>query len=431
MSHTIVQSFKAYRLTDGKNELYILGSVAEDNNVSPRRYDRIYLNNAFESKDEFKAYIASLADSTLGGSIQLKDKYSSSSTHQARTLATRLVTNIERAKTIEIESIKPDAQDPAKMEVKWGDGGHQLSDKEGTFQVMFKENFKLTKSENLVEDLKAVELLTKATITNEDVLAHIENQPMFGRFLDDKQSLNQDQILHYYKHATCYGAPTPSGQVTDPVKVYDLLTMSTKHHIKTRLDNVKGDISDDLARRVVKANPEFLSHCKPNLKDDKELVISVFGKPHHKYLLAKVSDRLKADKEVVLAAVKQNGLSLEHASKELRADKEVILAAAKEDGRALEYASEEPRADKEIILVAVMQNGRALEYASEELRADKEIVLAACKQDNWAAKNAHPSIKDLFKDKDPVQTLEAAIRMEKMQEQLKPKAPSQTRTMKI
>ena len=37
--------------------------------------------------------------------------------------------------------------------------------------------------------------------------------------------------------------------------------------------------------------------------------------------------------------------SLKHASVELRADREVVVAAVKQDGDALEYASEELRAD--------------------------------------------------------------------------------------
>jgi histidinol phosphatase-like PHP family hydrolase len=51
------------------------------------------------------------------------------------------------------------------------------------------------------------------------------------------------------------------------------------------------------------------------------------------------------DKEVVLAAVKQNGLALEYASKELQNDREVVLAAVKQDGRALEYASDELKSE--------------------------------------------------------------------------------------
>ena len=45
--------------------------------------------------------------------------------------------------------------------------------------------------------------------------------------------------------------------------------------------------------------------------------------------------------------------------------KEVFLAAQK------------LRADKEVVLAAVQQNSHALKYVAEELQADKEIVLVA------------------------------------------------------
>ena len=46
-------------------------------------------------------------------------------------------------------------------------------------------------------------------------------------------------------------------------------------------------------------------------------------------------------------------------------------------GDELEYASVELRADRDVVLAAVAQNGRALEYASVELRANREVVPAA------------------------------------------------------
>ena len=43
--------------------------------------------------------------------------------------------------------------------------------------------------------------------------------------------------------------------------------------------------------------------------------------------------------------------------------------------------SKELQADREVVLAAVRQAGRALMCASEELRADREVVLAAVEQD--------------------------------------------------
>ena len=70
-------------------------------------------------------------------------------------------------------------------------------------------------------------------------------------------------------------------------------------------------------------------------------------------------------------------MALKNASPELQADREVVLAAVRQNGWVLCYASTELRADREVVLAAVQQDGRALEFASPELRADREVVLAA------------------------------------------------------
>ena len=78
-------------------------------------------------------------------------------------------------------------------------------------------------------------------------------------------------------------------------------------------------------------------------------------------VLDRLSDELKADKEVIMAAVKRNGFALEYASDELKADKEVVLAAAKSDDplgygyMILKYASDELKADKDVVM-ALMEN---------------------------------------------------------------------------
>ena len=92
----------------------------------------------------------------------------------------------------------------------------------------------------------------------------------------------------------------------------------------------------------------------------------------------------RAYRDLVLAAVWQDGMALRYASEELQADREIVLAAVRQDGMALCFASEELQADREIVLAAVQQDGRALCFASEELQADHEIVLAAVRQDGRA-----------------------------------------------
>jgi hypothetical protein len=52
----------------------------------------------------------------------------------------------------------------------------------------------------------------------------------------------------------------------------------------------------------------------------------------------------------------------------IKADKEVVLAAVMQDGSSLEYASDNLKADKEVVLAAVAQNMKSLCLASANLR---------------------------------------------------------------
>jgi len=73
--------------------------------------------------------------------------------------------------------------------------------------------------------------------------------------------------------------------------------------------------------------------------------------------------------------VKQDGHAVEHASEKLRADRDVMLEAVKHRGMALEFASEALRADRDVVLKAVKQDREALQFASDELKEElKQMV---------------------------------------------------------
>ena len=83
---------------------------------------------------------------------------------------------------------------------------------------------------------------------------------------------------------------------------------------------------------------------------------------------------LRADCEIVLAAVKQNGLALDYAAVELQANREIVLVAVKQNGLALEYVAVELRADHGIVLAAVLENEESLQHASEEIRKRNRLI---------------------------------------------------------
>jgi hypothetical protein len=83
------------------------------------------------------------------------------------------------------------------------------------------------------------------------------------------------------------------------------------------------------------------------------------------------------DKEILSAALIQDGLSLKLANKTLSKDVETVKLALANNGLALKYASKDLRNNFEIVKQAVNQDGNALAYASSELKKNKELVSIA------------------------------------------------------
>eukprot|EP00971_Amphidinium_carterae_P158510 3142351-Amphidinium_carterae.1 len=63
--------------------------------------------------------------------------------------------------------------------------------------------------------------------------------------------------------------------------------------------------------------------------------------------LRDVGEVWKSDREVVLAAVRADGLAFQFAADALKGDREIVLRAVQEDGCALKYATEALRADRD------------------------------------------------------------------------------------
>jgi hypothetical protein len=95
-------------------------------------------------------------------------------------------------------------------------------------------------------------------------------------------------------------------------------------------------------------------------------------------------DTLQNDKEVVLAAVTQNGRALEYASKHLRDDPDVCYSAVNQNGFALRYASALNRDNEKVVLAAAQQNPRSFQWASPGVRNIKPVVLQVLRMNGFA-----------------------------------------------
>jgi hypothetical protein len=116
-----------------------------------------------------------------------------------------------------------------------------------------------------------------------------------------------------------------------------------------------------------------LGYASAELKADREIVLAAVRQNGNALLIAPT---FRNDKEMVLLSVSKKN-TLEYVSPELKADREVVLVAVAENGDALEYASPELRADRKVVWVAIHENGSALQWASPELQRDPELIVIA------------------------------------------------------
>ncbi|KAF0972483.1 hypothetical protein FDP41_009386 [Naegleria fowleri] len=116
---------------------------------------------------------------------------------------------------------------------------------------------------------------------------------------------------------------------------------------------------------------------------------------------------MKHDREIVLAAVQENGFALEYVGERMRNDKEIVLEAVKRTSQPLECASQDLLNDKEFLLEVVRcGNNGILNYLPNDIAFDKEFVLQAIKLNSFCIGSygfAHfipPSLAHIVSDKE-------------------------------
>ncbi|CAJ1398898.1 unnamed protein product [Effrenium voratum] len=133
----------------------------------------------------------------------------------------------------------------------------------------------------------------------------------------------------------------------------------------------------ELALEALAQNVDAWIYVEAPAREDKAVLLEALSGDGN--LLAEISEPLRGCKELVLAAVTSRGTALQFASARLRADREVVLAAVSSHCDALQDAAPELKvsSDKEIMMAAVAQDGNMLMFAAEPLRNDRQLVTAA------------------------------------------------------
>jgi len=110
--------------------------------------------------------------------------------------------------------------------------------------------------------------------------------------------------------------------------------------------------------------------------------------------LTEASEELKADKEIVMAAVSNNGHALLDAADELKADRDIVFAACRQNAHALQYAAADLRSDRDFVFLVARCNFHVLRFAEESLKADKAWMLKLVRQMPGALMYASDPLKE-------------------------------------
>ena len=173
----------------------------------------------------------------------------------------------------------------------------------------------------------------------------------------------------------------------------ELFSVCTNEKMQTdALESTKGrgEISDpDIALKTLKEGigANVMEFFSPELRSNKDFVFKAIDICNDGTPLAYASESLQDDMEVVFRAIaapvtRGGPISLlKYASEKLRANRYIVLAAVRTWGENLEFASDDLRNDKDVAIAAVQSTKEAYKYLSEELRDDEVIAFTAAKSE--------------------------------------------------
>eukprot|EP00929_Paragymnodinium_shiwhaense_P115492 TRINITY_DN8441_c0_g1_i3.p1 TRINITY_DN8441_c0_g1~~TRINITY_DN8441_c0_g1_i3.p1 ORF type:complete len:1202 (+),score=221.60 TRINITY_DN8441_c0_g1_i3:120-3608(+) len=132
----------------------------------------------------------------------------------------------------------------------------------------------------------------------------------------------------------------------------------------------------EVVMEAVKSNGLAIEFASTRLQDEDEVAEAAVGQ--NGSAIAFVSTRLKEKREFVIKAVSKAGHTLEFLST-FKSDEEVVMSAVKSDGLALQYADEDLQKCKKVAIAAVQQNPDGLKFV--RFVPVKQVATAAVQQD--------------------------------------------------
>merc|ERR1712072_1130732 len=108
-------------------------------------------------------------------------------------------------------------------------------------------------------------------------------------------------------------------------------------------------------------------------------------------MLVLCHDELKAD---IITSLLLGAGNLMNLDAKYQEDPEVVRAAVRFDGMQLQHAHGAPRKDRSIVLSAIARNGFAMSFAPKDFNAEREVVLMAVKSNAFSITLADSSLQN-------------------------------------
>ena len=146
----------------------------------------------------------------------------------------------------------------------------------------------------------------------------------------------------------------------------------------------------ELAVLAIKNNIHAAKFCSEALLKSSEFVLKTL---HLGCTLYHAHESLTHDRSFMLEAVSIQGASLSYASCEVQEDREVVLAALRENPNSVAHAAAELRRDPVFMKEAVAISGVALRHGTHGVKSCKDVAMAACQQNARAYEFVSASLR--------------------------------------
>ena len=245
-------------------------------------------------------------------------------------------------------------------------------------------------------------MIAIASPIGKDIIAIIEKK-LEEKFGDDDGDTIVDEPERPTKEPTEPKKPKyPKFDPNDMLSILEALEECEDFRILKKV-NPKFLNDEFFMQAAINITPECIYYASKELKSNKDFMISVFIENPEILMFADKS--LKDDKEFVMDALDIYPCAvLEYCNRKFWADKDVMLKAVSIDGLTYKYASNKLKADREIVDAALMQNFTVFSLINEyvknktNLYSDETFVLAAIR--NKADEILEKCDKSFFNNKE-------------------------------